>query len=710
MNLLLGNHLPLRHVSHPMKRPLLICLATAATAFGAEGRPSPRIFRLLDRDADGKIAPAEVNRSPWVARLDKDKDGTVSGAEFDAGWGEFAELRATLAARFPQAMGYPESKPAAPVLESPRQAAKLLPANESGIGTLIPNAEVVTLEGKTMKLAEVTKDGTKAVVIACVSSSCPVGKRYFPTLAALEKEYAAKGVAFLFVGPTKTDADLRAALDAAGVKAACVRDPQNQLLKALGATASTDCFVLDAKRTLQYRGAIDDQYGLGYSLEAPRTRLLAQALDAVLDRRTPAIVATEAPGCALDLSAAQPAALGGVTFHNRISRLLQQNCQECHRAGGVAPFPLMTPEDVQEHAGMVRKMVEQRLMPPWFAAPPAKGGHSPWSNDRSLSERDRADLLAWLGAGRPLGDAKDAPLPRQWPAGEWLIGTPDAIFQIPQPIQVQASGTMPYQTARVPTNFAETRYVSAIEVLPTARDVVHHVLVFADVNRAGRVQQILRQGALRPQTNEEEGGFLAIYVPGNSTLIYPHGFGKAIPAGATLRFQIHYTPNGKATQDQVRVGMKFCRETPRNVVLNHGIANRRFTIPPNADNHEVTARLQVPAEVKVLAFLPHMHLRGKAWRYEATLPDGTNQTMLDVPRYDFNWQLIYRYAEPLTLPAGTMIQATGWFDNSTGNPANPDPNKPVRWGPQTYEEMMLGYIEYYHPHATRARVEAGAGK
>lgn len=686
-----------------MNLHLVLSLA-AAGAFAAES-PAPRLFRLLDRDGDGKIAPEEVNRSPWIPRLDSDKDGAVSATEFSAGWDQFAELREQLATRFPKVVGKPDAKPAPTsstdsAAESPRQAPRELPPAESNIGTLIPEVQLAHLDGKPCKLSDFATG--KATVIACVSSTCPIGKRYLPTLAALEKEYSAKGVTFLLVGPTKTDSDLRAALDAVGLKAVCVRDPQNTLLKTLGATATTDVFVLDSRHTLQYRGAVDDQYGLGYSLEAPRTRLLASALDSVLAGRPPAIPATEAPGCALDLAEAKPAALATVTFHNRISRLLQQHCQECHRAGGVAPFPLISYEDVTEHAGMVRKMVDQRLMPPWFAAPAEKGKHTPWANDRSLSDHDRSDLLAWLAGGKPLGDEKDAPLPRVWPAEEWAIGTPDAVFQIPQPIAVKATGTMPYQTARVPTGFAETRYVSAIEVMPTARDVVHHVLVYADASRGSALRRLLRRGQI--QEEEEEGGFLAIYVPGNNTLIYPEGFGKAIPAGATLRFQIHYTPNGKATQDQVRVGMKFCKQPPQNVVLNAGISNKRFSIPPGAGNHEVTARLPVPAEVRVLAFLPHMHLRGKAWRYEAITPDGTLQTMLDIPRYDFNWQLLYRYAEPLALPAGTTIQARAWFDNSSANPANPDPNRAVGWGPQTYDEMMLGYIEYYIPHrGTAAR-------
>jgi hypothetical protein len=674
-----------------MKIAALLAL-TAATVVASEHASAP-YFNVLDRNHDGLIRPDEVEQNPWQKRLDKDSSGTVAPEELAAGWDQFPALRAGLV------MLYPEAGPVVPKSKeapaSPRQAAQILPPTEHQIGMFIPDATLLTLDGQPRTLATFAKD--QPLVIANCSSSCPVSKRYLPTLIALEKTNP--DIQFLYVATNNTDttASLRDLLPNATV----VRDPSRTLLRALGAKATTDCFLLDARRTLHYRGAVDDQYGLGYSLDAPRTRLLADAIAAVKSGRTPVIAATEAPGCELDLTTAPPSKLSAITFHNRISRMLQQHCQECHRDGGVAPFPLESPEQVTEHAGMIRKMVTQGLMPPWFAAPEPVGKHSPWLNDRSLPARDRADLLGWLAGGRPLGDAKDAPLPRTWSKGEWTIGIPDAVYQIPQPISVKATGTMPYQFVRIPTESAETRYVTDIEILPTARDVVHHVLVFADdpPGPLQKIQRALRRSQeIRGEGNEDEsGGFFGIYVPGNNVLSYPDGFAKVLPANATLRFQIHYTPNGKATQDQVRIGLKFAKVKPRHIVMNAGISNHRLMIPPGSDNHPVEARLPVPRAAMVMAFLPHMHLRGKAWRYEGIQPGQKPQVLLDVPRYDFNWQLLYRFAEPMRLPAGSVIKATGWFDNSAGNPANPDPSKVVKWGPQTTDEMMLGYVEYYFP-------------
>lgn len=647
-------------------------------------------FHQLDKNGDGQLSVEEAKPAEaWLAGADANNDGQLS----------FEEARNHLRARLgnlvqakkdgsePAVSDKPEPMFEAPA--SPREEPRALKPGECGIGRLIPDLALTTLDGKARRLSDST--GSGPVVIALVSPSCPVSKRYLPTLGQLAAEYGKRGVGFLLIAPNPTDtpAQLEETLRSAGLSAPCLRDEKHELQLALGARATADVFVLDAARTLAYRGAIDDQYGLGYSLDAPRHHYLRPALDAVIAGESPRLAATEAPGCALDL---EPKAVAQteLTYHNRISRLMQANCLECHRAGGVAPFALETYEQVVAKSGMIRKMVERGLMPPWFAAPPAPGTHTPWGNDRSLAEQDKADLLAWLGAGKPQGEAKDAPVARVFPK-EWAIGQPDLVVQIPQPIEVKATGTMPYQNITVETGLTEDRWVRGLEVQPTAREVVHHVLVF--VQEPGVV---LPGGRARfTGEDDERGGFFAAYVPGNGHALLPEGFAKKLPAGAKLRFQIHYTPNGAATRDQVKLGLIFTDQTPKHIVRVAGIVDHRLSIPPGAPRHPESATLPVPADVKLLGFTPHMHVRGTAFRYEAILPDGTVRTLLDVPRYDFNWQISYRYAEPPTLPRGAAIRATGWFDNSANNPANPDPTKTVRWGAQTYDEMMLGYVEYY---------------
>ena len=411
-------------------------------------------------------------------------------------------------------------------------------------------------------------------------------------------------------------------------------------------------------------------------------------LDAVLAGRSPEIQATSSPGCELfyqnsDIRQTQTE----ITYHNRISRIIQANCIECHREGGIAPIALETYQEVNDYAGMIQSVVQRGIMPPWFAAPHPDQGEDEapsvhWANDRSLSDKETADLFAWIEAGAPEGDPADAPLPKTFPDG-WLIGKPDAVFEFPKPVPVKATGIMPYKYVTVETDLPEDKWVQAIEVRPGKSEVVHHVIV-----------------SLRSDEAEfDEGdGYWGVYVPGNSTLEYPDGYAKLLPKGARLRFQMHYTPNGTATEDSTRIGLVFAKEPPKHEVKVAGIANRRISIPPGANNHDEEASLRLPYDVQVLGFLPHMHLRGKAARYELLTSDGT-EMLLDIPRYDFNWQLLYRLAEPQTLHQGDTIRFTAWFDNSENNPANPDPNKTVRWGPQTEDEMHLGYVEYIVPGA-----------
>lgn len=583
--------------------------------------------------------------------------------------------------------GSAESPAAERKSDSVRQGPRVIRGAEAGVGRMIPDVAFTDLAGKAGKLSDLSN--SKLTVVAFTNTTCPISKKYTPSLARIEKDYAPKGVAFLFVNPTATDKP-----DASAFAGRYAHDVSGTLTAAFGATATTEVIVLDPARTVMYRGAIDDQYGLGYALDAPRTKYLISVLDTALAGKHPVITATEAPGCSLepDTSKAPPVAL---TYHARIERIVQTHCLECHHKGGVAPFSLETHEDVKAHKAMIRKVVDRGTMPPWLAASRDDSRPSPFSNDCSLTPGDKKDLLAWLAGDMKKGDPADAPRPRTYETG-WLIGKPDAIFQLPKPVPVQAEGIMDYHIERIETDFPEDRWVRAVEVQPTARDVVHHVLIFA-----------LPKGAAR--MGGEANGFFAAYVPGNNHLIYPEGYAKRLPKGFTLLFQIHYTPNGTATTDQTRLGVAFAPEAPKHEIHSVGIFNSAFEIPPGADNHRITSRIPVPFNARVLALFPHAHLRGKAAKYELTAPDGKVETLLDVPHYDFNWQLQYRFAEPVLAPRGSTLTYTAWYDNSSKNPANPNPTKAVRWGKQTSDEMHLGYLEYVVDGSGLSRIGALAG-
>jgi hypothetical protein len=564
----------------------------------------------------------------------------------------------------------------------------LIKPTELGVGHRFEPTTLTDLHGKPISM-EAGKDH-KALLLVFFSADCPLSAKFAPELARLEKECAVQQVRMILVDPIHEESPEAAQgfLTKNGLTCPAVLDKEGKITAALHAKTTTETFLIDAGHTIAYRGAINDQYGLGYQLEAPRHLYLRDALAAVVKGETPPVTATSAPGCALDerpaISDGKPAAL---TYHNQISRILNQNCVECHRTNGLAPFSLETYADVTEHAGMIKKQISRGAMPPWFAAPVESGHTSPWSNDRSLTEQDKTDLLTWLDSSRPQGNPVDAPLPRNFPK-EWAIGEPDAVFQIPQPITVKAEGTMPYQNVTVPTTFTEDRWVNGYEVLPTDRSVVHHVIV--------RIKMPGAQG--KKGGIEDRDGLWAAYVPGNSSRLLPEGFAKKLPAGAELHFQIHYTPKGKETRDQLKIGLKFTKQPPQYVVHVTSLAQPRINIPPNDANHVETATRPVPIDLMVTAFMPHMHVRGKSFKFDLTTRDGKSETLLDVPRYDFNWQLQYRLTKPILIPRGSVVKITAVYDNSSGNPANPDPNKNVRWGEQTVDEMMLGYVEFFLPN------------
>ncbi|MBC7806803.1 MAG: redoxin domain-containing protein [Akkermansiaceae bacterium] len=567
-----------------------------------------------------------------------------------------------------------------------RTAPRPLPPALSGVGRRVTDACVTDLAGKPHTLSEF--GGPKGLVVALVSSSCPVAKKIAPALGRLEADARANGFGVLYLASLATDtpAELKAAAKSAGWKATVVRDTKGTAVAALGATSTTEVFVFDAARTLAYRGAVSDQYGPTWAKDAPTTNYLADALGAVAAGTLPAIPATTAPGCLLTPSKATPAPASSVTYHNRISRIVQANCGDCHRTGGVAPFPLETYAQVIAHSAMIRTVVDAGQMPPWFAAP-TKGDegntatHTPYANDRRMAADDKRDLLAFLAGPKPVGNPKDAPLPRTFDP-EWTAGKPDAVFAFPRAYSVKAEGVLPYQNILVETNLPEDKWVRAIEVKPGAKGVVHHVLVF--VQEPGKPQS----------RTDDRAGFFGAYVPGTAALVYPDGYAKKLPKGAVLRFQMHYTPNGTAQDDRTQIAFQWAKSAPEHEVKSVGVSSLRLNIPPGAQNHKEEAQLPVPADVKILAFMPHMHVRATACRYDLITPDGSRETLLDVPRYDFNWQLTYRRATPLPVSKGSRIEFTGWYDNSAKNPYNPDPTKTVHFGPQTYDEMLLGYIEY----------------
>lgn len=573
---------------------------------------------------------------------------------------------------------------------SPREGPAVVDARQHRVGELIEDVPFVDLDGKAGRLSDYRG---RTLAISMTGVGCPLAKKYLPVLAVLEKQYVVRGVTFLLVNSNAREipAAMREAVKASGFGGRYVHDPEGRLARALGADSTTTSFVLDAARTLVYRGAVDDQIGIGYTLAKARRRYLTDALDATLKGQIPEVAATSAPGCVLELKPAEPQvgngagpAGAGVTYHNRISRIVQNHCADCHRAGETAPFALASYGDVKGNLGTIKRAVSRGIMPPWFAD--NKVGH--WANDRSLPERDKADLLAWIAAGAPEGDSADAPVERKFVQG-WKIGRPDDVFEVARTFRIPATGAMEYQRVAMQTHLAEDKWVKAIEIRPTSPQVVHHVLVFVvyppNHPRLGE----------QPRYKDGLDGYFAGLVPGQGHVVFPRGVAKFLPSEALLIFQIHYTPNGTATTDRPKIGLVYHDGPPERELSTRGVFNTRFRIPPGDPNYRVTASHAFRNPTRLLSFNPHSHVRGKAYKYELEYPDGKTETVLDLPRYDFNWQMEYVLRDPIDVPAGTRLKVTAWYDNSDKNPANPDPTSTVRFGDQTWDEMMIGYFSGY---------------
>ncbi len=384
------------------------------------------------------------------------------------------------------------------------------------------------------------------------------------------------------------------------------------------------------------------------------------------------------------------------TFTKDVAPILQQHCQTCHRPGEAAPFPLLTYEQARPWATSMKRVVKQKVMPPWFADPSV--GH--FSNDRSLNDKEISTILAWANAGAPEGDPADMPPSATFTEG-WGIPKPDMIFELPQAFSVPASGMVEYQYVILPTGFTKDTWVQAAEARPTDRSVVHHIIAYVREPGSnyfkGQKPGVFFEAPPPKQDDKNDtsalpSDFLIGYAPGQPAEILPPGQAKLIKAGSDIVLEVHYTPNGKATTDRTRVGLVFAKETPKERVLTLSAVNGTFKIPPGDPNYQVDAAFSVPREVKLISLHPHMHARGKDFEYRLKFPNGDTQTLLKVPAYNWHWQLWYYLDQPITLPKGMQIECTAHFDNSADNPENPDPTKTVIWGQQNSDEMMVGFF------------------
>jgi peroxiredoxin len=520
----------------------------------------------------------------------------------------------------------------------------------------------------------------RLVVVVFLSADCPLTKLYAPRLLELEREFGPRGVAFVGIFPNDHDSSSGVARFGREhrIDFPLLKDGDGHVADRFGAARTPEAFVLDAHRAVRYRGRIDDQYDAEAHRAGPARRDLANALDELLAGKPVSTPLTTAPGC-LIARAARGAAGRSVTYCRDVAPLLQKRCVVCHRAGQVAPFALTSYRAAAGRAETIREVLEGGRMPPWHADP----RHGRFANDARMPDDEKQVIYDWIDAACPEGDPADLPPPRRFPDA-WTIPGPDVVLPMPQPFTVPAQGTVEYQYVEIDPGFREDKWVRAAEVRPGNRKVVHHCTVF-----------LKPPGASGPVAQGTLGSHCLIaWAPGTGPLTLPDGMAKLVPAGWRFLLVIHYTPVGSEQTDQTSLALTFADPASvRKEVATEVMIDEDLSIPPGAADHRVEQTWRVNRPVLLLSLFPHMHLRGKSFRYDVTYLDGANEVLLDVPRYDFSWQSRYELAEPKRLPPGSLLRCTATYDNSADNPANPDPAATVRAGLQSWDEMFNGYFD-----------------
>ncbi|MDX1968370.1 MAG: redoxin domain-containing protein [Planctomycetaceae bacterium] len=554
-------------------------------------------------------------------------------------------------------------------------------ADASVLGRPIGEWKLSDYRGKAWTSAEFADRPVQ--VVAFLGVECPLAKLYAPVLQRIADDYERQGVAVFVLDANRHDSLTEMAAFARQTKLNLpfLKDLNNVIADRLGAQRTPEVFVLDHKGIVRYHGRIDDQHAIGgRSRPEPTRHDLKSAVEDLLAGRSVAVAETEAMGCLIGKAKSkQPDAT--VTYAEHIAPLLQAHCVECHRAGEIGPFSLTDYEETAGWAAMIAEVTREQRMPPWHADP----RHGDFVNANRLTDKEVELFQAWSAAGAPAGDLSQAPPPREFTTGWQLPREPDLVVAMAgEPFHVPAAGEVRYQYFSVDPGLTEDKWLSAAEIVPGNRAIVHHVIVFA---------------APGGKVTDDDGQMVTAYVPGMRVRPLPEGYAKRIPAGCRFIFQLHYTPNGTAQDDLTKIGLTFVDpEAVEYEVQTASARSRSFEIAPyKADQAFASKSVTAPIDLQLLSLSPHMHLRGQSFRYEMMWPNGQTETLLDVPHYDFNWQTSYRFREPLEVPKGSRLTAFATYDNSKENLANPDPSQTVVWGDQSWEEMLIGYFDIAIP-------------
>ncbi len=541
--------------------------------------------------------------------------------------------------------------------------------------TEVPNFNLLDLRGRNHELHRA--EG-KAVVLFFTGNGCPVARQSVAKLQGLRERFG-KDVTFWIVNTYAGDSLAECYKEFQEFDMSpltYLRDPKQGVALALGVDRTAEVVVLKpGDWTVLYQGAIDDQLTEGAQRKESQTKFLETALTEFLAGKAVTTAKSPAHGCRISFAHVGDEQ-GQVSYAKHVAPLLQKNCVDCHREGGIGPFAMSSHAKVSNYAAMIEEVLLTGQMSPWHADPTY--GH--WDNDRSLSAEASQTLIRWVAAGAPRGDGPD-PLAEPLPAlPDWGLGKPDFVVKLPQPESVPATGVLDYRHISVDLPTTNDLWLAALDVKPGNRRVVHHVIVRAKWPGG-------------PDDGSGRGINIVGWAPGMALTRFPEGTGKFIPHGAKLDLEMHYTTMGTPQTDQTEVAFYLLPGKPERTLFTRAALQDDLNISPGADESRDAAIFGFKKPATIYTLMPHMHLRGKWMRFDLLSPDGKRETLLSVPRYDFNWQTVYHLAQPRHVPAGTWLVVTGGFDNSPGNPANPEPTKRVHFGLQSWDEMFIGFLD-----------------
>lgn len=525
----------------------------------------------------------------------------------------------------------------------------------------------------------------KAIVFMVQGNGCPIVRNAMPRFKELRDEFADKDVQFLMVNSNLQDSRESIAAEVAkyGYDIPILKDETQIIGEALGFVRTGEVFIVDPKTwTVAYQGAVDDRLSYENQKEQASAHYLQDAINNMIDGEVVKVANTNGIGCLINFPEQQAmtkAKHAEISYSADIAPMLLDNCVTCHREGGLGPWAMSDYNMVRGFSQMIREVVRTQRMPPWHADP-AIGD---WHNDRSMSSKQIQTLVHWIEAGAPRGEGEDFLATDDTQYFEWdaqdTLGEPDFVIDIPA-MEVPAAGVVDYQYHFVENTVGKDIWVRAAEIKPGDRAVLHHTITTFgyDITEGEHKGRFNRIGGLRG------------YAPGLNNEGFPEGTGIFLPADAKIEFQMHYTPVGRATVDESQMGLWVYDEPPTHKMISMFVANGNIKIPAHANNHKEIVEQVIPKDALLYSLMPHAHFRGKAAEFRAIYPDGSQEILLSVPNYDFNWQTTYEFTEPKFLPAGTKLVQANWWDNSAQNLANPDPSIEVTWGEQSWEEMLFG--------------------